>query len=492
MNEKPYTILHISDLHRSSSSSLSNEELISSLVQDRERYMKEDPRIMPPLAIVVSGDLIQGVCLGAENPSDEIRRQYGLAEEFLDGLAREFLEGDRSRLIIVPGNHDVDWNTACQAMEPIAEEKTPADLPAALHQENSDLRWDWRTRTLYRITDPQRYEKRMDAYWNFFERFYRDFPELSVKQSNRDFRLFSLHEGRIGIVAYNSCYRNDCFAHHGMISGKSIARSHMALEGGNAFELRVAVWHHSIEGPPYRADYMNIDTVRSMIGRGFRLGLYGHQHEVQVNPCEIRLPGRESMAVIGAGSLSAEDAELPHNTSRQYNLLEISPDLRLIRTHVRGMIVANLFSRAILPQFGGKSYEEMQLEPLCNSVGTPVNMRARSVEICVRKAEIAINDEKPQKAVELLCGLSLPPGSYERALFLHAANEAKDWSSVRQVIDTPETADELLLLYEAHVSSRDLDSALDALDRFSQKLKLSEDVENNLRGRIRVWRTIKS
>ena len=31
-------------------------------------------------------------------------------------LAEKFLDGDRSRVIIVPGNHDVDWNLAFQAM----------------------------------------------------------------------------------------------------------------------------------------------------------------------------------------------------------------------------------------------------------------------------------------------------------------------------------------------------------------------------------------
>ena len=62
---KPFSILHISDLHRSSADPISNAELISALVQDRDRYLREDPRILPPEAIVVSGDLIQGVGLEA-------------------------------------------------------------------------------------------------------------------------------------------------------------------------------------------------------------------------------------------------------------------------------------------------------------------------------------------------------------------------------------------------------------------------------------------
>jgi len=442
MNEKPYSILHISDLHRSDDSSLSNAELLSSLVQDRERYVRENPVIMPPSAIVVSGDLIQGVCLSEGNPSEEIIRQYDLAEELLGDLAQEFLGGDRSQLVIVPGNHDVDWNVAREAMTPVDEDQIPARLEAVLHQEDSNFRWDWSTRTLYRITDPECYEKRMDAYWNFFEKFYQGFPDLSTRQRSRDFRM--------------------------------------------------AVWHHSLDGPPYRADYMNIDTVHTMIGLGFRLGLYGHQHRTQANPCEIRLPDKESMAVVSAGSLSAEDAELPRNASRQYNLLEISPDLRTVRIHVREMRVANLFSRAYLSQFGGKSYEEMQMEPLRNTAGAPVNTEVQSIDMRTSEAEMAIRDGAPEKAIELLDVLALLPGSYDRDLFLQAAKEAKSWSNIIRVIDSPTTVDELLLLYEAFSSSGDFEAALRILDSFSQQLKLSEEMENNLRSRVSALKVIRS
>ena len=114
---KPFSILHISDLHRSPRDPISNDELISALIQDRDRYVQEEPSITPPQAIVVSGDVIQGVPLGTEDFATKIEEQYAVAEEFLDELARRFVDGDRSRLVMVPGNHDVDWNTAFSALE---------------------------------------------------------------------------------------------------------------------------------------------------------------------------------------------------------------------------------------------------------------------------------------------------------------------------------------------------------------------------------------
>src|SRR4051812_28241311 len=112
-----YSILHISDLHRSKRDPISNDELISALVGDRDRYTQEDPKIPIPQAIVVSGDLIQGVTLDTVDYTEQIKMQYEVAEAFLDELAKRFVNGDRSKVIIIPGNHDVDWNTAFKAMK---------------------------------------------------------------------------------------------------------------------------------------------------------------------------------------------------------------------------------------------------------------------------------------------------------------------------------------------------------------------------------------
>ena len=87
---KPFSILHISDLHRSPQDPISNDELISALVGDCARYVHEEPQIAVPEAIVVSGDIIQGVPLGAENYEAILAEQYAVAEEFLMNLYADF------------------------------------------------------------------------------------------------------------------------------------------------------------------------------------------------------------------------------------------------------------------------------------------------------------------------------------------------------------------------------------------------------------------
>lgn len=53
-----------------------------------------------------------------EYPS-ALMAQYDEAADFLAKLTDEFLDGDRSRLVIVPGNHDVDWNKARAGMQTV-------------------------------------------------------------------------------------------------------------------------------------------------------------------------------------------------------------------------------------------------------------------------------------------------------------------------------------------------------------------------------------
>ena len=125
-----FTILHISDLHRSRDEPVDNDSLVAALMADRDQDMGETPIVPPPDAIVVSGDLIQGAPINHANWQDIMRDQYHVAEEFLDHLARRFLAGDRSKLIMIPGNHDVCWNTSFSSMRRVPDNEHPADLRA--------------------------------------------------------------------------------------------------------------------------------------------------------------------------------------------------------------------------------------------------------------------------------------------------------------------------------------------------------------------------
>jgi hypothetical protein len=55
---------------------------------------------------VVSGDLIYGVSPSHPDPEAELERQYGQAVGFLISSADTFFNGNRDRVVLIPGNHE--------------------------------------------------------------------------------------------------------------------------------------------------------------------------------------------------------------------------------------------------------------------------------------------------------------------------------------------------------------------------------------------------
>jgi hypothetical protein len=480
-----YSILHISDLHRSPDGPISNDELISTLRADRHRYVSEEPEIRTPDAIVVSGDIVQGVPLGTANHLEELRCQYSIAEDFLARLCEEFIGGDRSRVVLVPGNHDVDWNTSRAAMAQVADGKEPR--PEVAFREDSLYRWDWRTKRFYQIIDQNRYSQRLDAFWDFAERFYTGVPGLFRFTRGSDYNVFRLCDNRIGVAAFNSCDGNDCFAYHGSIKRQAISASHLEL--GSApypFELWLAVWHHNIEGPPYRTDYMDMDLVRNMIGRGFRLGLYGHQHRTQAEPRHIFLPDRNTMAAVGAGSLCAGPKELPTGFYRQYTLIELADNLQSARVHVRQMETAQLFSQAHLNSVGGRSYVDLEW-------GIPKEIAARLAATtrvpnaqAIFEAERSLKNQKFQDAISILEPLIVNLEGYGRAVFFEAAIGVRRWDLVIKHANPPQSVQELISLVEAYEQTRQVPLGRDALTRYGEALKMPEAMNNELLKRLAI------
>jgi hypothetical protein len=270
-----------------------------------------------------------------------------------------------------------------------------------------------------------------------------------------------------------------------MVRKDAVARSHLDLnDTGRIFDMRMAVWHHSIDGPPHRTDYMDVEIVRGMIGRGFRLGLYGHQHRTQAVPHQVWLPDRERMAVVSAGSLCAGAHDLPTGTYRQYNILEISGDFRRVRAHVREMAVANLFSRGRLPDFGGLSYADLDWEPARDLTGGLVDVGLQRVRAAVEEAEGLFKAGDAPSAVSVLQRVELPPNSYQRQLFLAAAVAAGDWAAIERVTVPPLNVDELIQRVEACARLGDFTAATATLDEYAGPLHLPTAQENELRRRL--------
>ena len=458
------SILHISDLHRSQDEPMDNKSLLAYLVADRDRYLGEFPKIPPPEAIVVSGDLIEGALVGEANWEKSIREQYEIAHSFLSDLCERFLDGDKSRIILTPGNHDVCWNTSYRAMQGVTSKKYPDDVYATLVKPNSTYRWSWSARKLFQIVDQTIYEQRMDSYWKFVDSFYNGVTLRVPIDRSRGFQLFELCQRRILVAAFDSIDGTDCFNYVGSIARDAVGKCAIELrDARHSYDLQIAVWHHSIQGPPVRSDYMDASQVQELNGHGFQLGLHGHQHVASTLSQHIHLDESRSMAVVSAGSLCAGTTQLPRGVNRQYNLVVVEDGFLGARVHVREMGEGNQFTRKRTGAFFN-GFVEVCWKPPRNIAGMRSDAQECNVRRAVEDAETALRTGKACEAVETLRNLDISSQPYARKLQIDALLSEGHWGELVNAIGVPVTVEEAVLLVSALIQTGQFDDAQRRLD----------------------------
>ena len=265
------TLLHISDLHRTADPHLTNDELLSAIISDSRRWDEEG--IPSPDVIVVSGDLVQGAGMDDGEADTKINAQYAEAGEFLRKLADRFVESDLSRVIIVPGNHDVHWQRARGAMKEF--ETCPTDIARQGFKADSKVRWDWGALQAYEIYDQRQYDSRLQDFRQFQFDFYSKLNPSPLSHDDSDVAFFDYPHLGIVVVGFASWYGNDCFCHVGEIGSAALSRAQEILATSRS-PVAIAVWHHSIEGGPRANDFMDKRVIYRLIDFGFSVGLHGH------------------------------------------------------------------------------------------------------------------------------------------------------------------------------------------------------------------------
>jgi len=477
-----FTILHISDIHRSGEDSLSNGELVSSLIADIERWQRESKNPAPEF-LIISGDLIQGLGLNSPAYPEGLRQQYSEAESLLDELVARLLNNDRSRVAMVPGNHDVDWNAAASAMTPI--ENVPGEVPLLLANPMNGYRWSWKDRRLYKIADLARYRARLNEYKSLLSRFYEGIPTVDVDPT-RAWVSFSFPTRNIMIYGFDSCHYNDCYCPHGAIDLDAICAAHLDLrERRGATRLCVALWHHSINGIPGRSDFMDPDTVKLLIDKGFHVGFHGHQHHADASPVSLVTSDKRSMAVISAGSLGATGRELPTGHKQQYNLVVVSDSFSTAIVYVREMYLRGVFGPGRLLSLGGLSNVTVEWTP---SPPLPPPTGQCDITAVLDEVDMLKAAGRYSEAADQL--KSLPrdlPGV--RALLLDTLFGAARWSDIVRELGDPQNVHEVVLGFRAAEELHDWDGCTTFI-RKARELAVDGGVMRDLESRLKVHRSL--
>lgn len=321
---KKLTIAHISDLHRSPDTPISNAALLNSLLRDFDAC--EAGGISKPDILIVSGDIVYG-----DIDAGVCAQQYAEALDFLSRVADELFDGNRSKVILIPGNHDVSWEKSQASMEKIEEHELTeknGDLKRQIllqvNKADADIKWSWPDRSFYRVTDKETYNNRFVYFSDMYQEFYKGNKTYSLEPDSQ-FEIFDYEEYGITIVGFNSCFQNDHLNRAGSINPECIAKAGLELrEFRKQGRLILSTWHHNTKGGPYDQDYMDDSFLKSLISDGVKIGLHGHKHRNEVIRSESNIIDKEMMFVLSAGSLCAGPPELPAGYNPQYNILELS------------------------------------------------------------------------------------------------------------------------------------------------------------------------
>ncbi|MDR2407939.1 MAG: metallophosphoesterase [Bacteroidales bacterium] len=433
MNGRKFTILHISDLHKQNEDDYEN--VLQSLKDDCFKYC-DDFSLSKPEVIVVTGDIIKG---GTPN---EINIQYTQVSDFLNKLTEFFLNNDKSRIIIVPGNHDIDWNRSRAAMIPykINNEINVLKLLA----EDSKLRWSWKDLSLYIIRDENLYNARFDGFINFFNNFYNKIIEYSINPKEQ-YTIFDIPDLEVAFAAYNSCYNNDHLNLIGCINPVCITKSSDKLaELHKKGRLLIGAWHHHVSGLPSENNYLDYRVLRSMIDKNIQIGLFGHQHECHIINEYKNVVDDKRILLLSSGTLYGDKISLPSGSQRQYNVIEILPtDTEIHCTiHIREDKSLQLYA---IPSWSNGRIE-----------GTSISYWSTTLYRTKTDPEIVLNSiivdaersNDKEKAIQSLIKLDTN-NDFVRKILLEYLEETNNYRLIYQYFIEPRNNAEAIILMDA-------------------------------------------
>ena len=452
------TLLHISDLHRTPGPRLFNCDLLSAIVSDAERWPEEG--IPWPDLIVVSGDLIQGTSADASDSDKKIEVQYAEAGDLLRQMASRFVDSDLSRVVIVPGNHDVNWSRARNAMQPLHD--CPPEIETEAFRASSEIRWDWKGQQAYRIVDTELYQSRLEQFRKFQADFYADVKPHPLSHGVcKDLGFFEYPSLGLVVVGFASWHGNDCFCHVGEIDPESLAASQQLIDKSEA-SIAVGVWHHNVEGGPRAHDYMDQHIIHRLIDFGFSVGLHGHQHYPGAIPFELRSLNHASMAVVGAGSLSVGNNQLPMGERREFNIVVIDQETTAITVHARGMSQSGVITASHREDFGGNSFITLPLPTSPKRRNRPANLRV------LDEAAEAVVSGQYDEALKLLDAIKGPQSEAKRTIQVEALKGLGRKVDLITLLDPPQNAEEVVMLVTCLLDLRNFDRADALLENSTQ------------------------
>ncbi|MFW9263406.1 metallophosphoesterase [Nostoc sp. CALU 546] len=251
--DKQIRILHLSDIHLGTTAQA--QRYFTQLATD----LTQNLNVKQLNYLVISGDI-------ANRSTQE---EYDAAFELVDKLVKRY-GLDPSRIVIVPGNHDINWELSEIAYPFVPKRKLPNPLPEGKYIDAGSAG--------ALICDENEYKKRFDY---FSDRFYKKiYSKYYPQEYDQQAIIHLCAEDKILFLGLNSCWEIDHeYKDRAGIHPNAIANALDQILTGNYDDwLKIAVWHH----PVHSSESMkNTAFLEQLAVNGFQVGIHGHIHEAK-------------------------------------------------------------------------------------------------------------------------------------------------------------------------------------------------------------------
>lgn len=315
--QPPIEILHLSDLHFGT---LEDAHKWHAQIAGDLKYELRCERLD---GLIISGDLTQR----------STATECAAAVEFLTLLSREF-GLDAEHIVIVPGNHDVNWDLSEQAYC-VGDRRV---FNAA--DETERRRWFEDSTGLW-VRHEQLYRKRFDL---FSKALYRPIKGVPYPCDYPDqFSMQNWPELGLLVVGFNSAWEiDDHYGARASIHPLAVTGVLNALRDRKNADwdrcLKLAVWHHPLASPE-NSRITDQGFLQLLAQAGFRLALHGHIHmaDTQQYHYDQRVGGRR-LDIVAAGTFGAPIRDWVPGYPLQYNLLRLQGDQLCVETRCRRQV----------------------------------------------------------------------------------------------------------------------------------------------------------
>ena len=319
-------ILHLSDIHITTpdQANLWSSQLADDLREQSITHLD---------ALILSGDIA--------NYATEA--EYTAAQQFLTQFRQDF-PLDSASIIVVPGNHDLNWQLSKKAYSLRDRDDCQDQLTPDNHIPVSD--------DVVRLRNNEKYPARFQPFSDFYQTLKaRPYPTDPTQQYTLD-----RPSQDILILGLNSAWHLD---HHYKtrvsINDQALTNALNEIRRTPDYancSIKIAVWHH----PTHSAGQDRI-TDDSFLERltinGFRFFLHGHIHQAQKSFYDY--DGDRGLFRICAGTFGAPAHELVTANPWQYHLLTFEDNQLTINSRKRASETGAWESDYCWRQGNGKS-----------------------------------------------------------------------------------------------------------------------------------------